>query len=178
MRVLVAFASRGGSTKEIAEFIGEKLRERNLETDVKDVLDADNLAAYDAFIIGSAVYYFHWLKQARQFVSKNRSVLSGKPVWVFSSGPTGRSETDRKGRNLREVSAPKESDDIREWIRPRDHHIFFGVFYADRMKGAAGMFSRWIPEEDQGDFRNWKEIEEWADGIASDLAGKAISASK
>lgn len=173
IRLLVAYASKGGSTKEIAEFIGTKLSEKNIETEVKNVNQVENIESYDAFVIGSAVYYFHWLKDARRFVSANHSILIAKPVWLFSSGPTGRSETDKKGRNLREVSAPKEMNEIRESINPRDHHVFFGAFFADRVKGAAGLFSRWIPEEEQGDFRDWDEIADWANGIADALVTEA-----
>ncbi len=174
MKVLVAYASKGGSTKEIAEFIGKNLSDSNIGTEVREVSSVENIENYDAFIIGSAVYYFHWLKEARKFVFRNRSILASKPVWVFSSGPTGRSETDKKGRNLREVSAPKEMNDIRESINPQDHHIFFGALFSDRIKGAAGMFSRWIPESEQGDFRNWNEIEAWTKGIASILTAQTL----
>lgn len=170
MRVLVAFASKAGSTKGIAEFIGNKLSERGITADVREVSSVEGVADYDAFVIGSAVYYYHWLKEAMKFVSRNSSVLVNRPVWIFSSGPTGTSETDKNGRNLREISGPKELDKIKELINPRDHRIFFGALFPDRLKGAAGMFSRWIPKDDQGDFRNWEEIEDWTNGIASALS--------
>lgn len=169
MRVLVAYASRAGSTKGIAEFIGEKLEEKGVQVDRRDVNSSVDLAAYDAFVIGSAVYQYHWLKEAKGFVSKNRAVLASKPVWVFSSGPTGPSATDKKGRDLREADAPKEMEEIRDSIHPRDHHIFFGAFFPDRIRGAMGLFARMAPKEGQGDFRNWGEIGAWADGIASAL---------
>jgi menaquinone-dependent protoporphyrinogen oxidase len=169
MRILVAYASRAGSTRGIAEFIGEKLGEKGLQADVKGVSSSIDPGAYDAFIIGSAVYQYHWLKEAKEFVSKNRAVLAVRPVWVFSSGPTGRNPTDKKGRDLKEVDAPKERDEIGESIHPRDHHIFFGAFYPDRIKGAMGFFARMAPKEDQGDFRNWPEIEAWTNDIASSL---------
>jgi len=170
MRVLVAYASMMGSTKGIAEFIGEKLRARGAPTDVREVSSVENVGDYDAFVIGSAVYNHHWPKEAKEFVSRNRSILAGRPVWVFSSGPTGRSETDKKGRYLRETNAPKERDEVREWINPRDHRIFFGAFFADRLTGAMRLFAGAIPKDEQGDFRNWGEIEAWTNGIASALS--------
>ena len=170
LRVLVAYASRAGSTKGIAEFIGEKLRENGTQVDVSDVGSASDLDKYDAFVIGSALYMFHWMKEANQFVSKNQQILSSKPVWIFSSGPTGTNPTDKKGRDLRAVSGPKEIDELRESINPRDHHVFFGAFYPDRVKGATGWFGRFVPKEDQGDFRNWSEIEAWTNNIADTLS--------
>ncbi len=59
LRVLVAYASKTGSTKGIAEFIGEKLRKNGTLVDVSDVSSVGDLDGYDAFVIGSALYMFH-----------------------------------------------------------------------------------------------------------------------
>jgi menaquinone-dependent protoporphyrinogen oxidase len=171
MRVLVAYASRTGSTKGIAEFIGDKLKQSGIQVDVKDVGDVANISGYDAFVIGSAVYMNHWMKEARQFVEGNRPALSARPLWIFSSGPTGPRPTDSKGRDLRDpaISGPKEIDELRDAVHPRDHRVFFGAFHADRLKGMMGFFARATPKEDQGDFRNWAEIGSWAETIATTL---------
>ena len=126
MRVLVAYASRTGFTKGIAEFIGERLREHGTQVDVQGVDSVKNLAGYDAFVIGSALYTQHWLKEAKSFVSNNRALLCTRPVWLFSSGPVGTKTTDAQGRDLRDVSEPKEIDELREAVKPRDHRVFFG----------------------------------------------------
>jgi len=172
MKVLVAYASKAGSTREIAQFIAEKLRGHEVQADVQRVDSVKSLAGYDAFVIGSALYYYHWIKEAKQFVSQNRDVLASRPVWIFSSGPTGAKMTDKNGKDLKEVSGPKEIEELRAWVHPRDHAVFFGAFFADRMKGAAGLFARWIPKDEEGDFRNWSEIEGWANGIAEALQAR------
>ncbi len=169
MKVLVAYASKAGSTKGIAEFIGGKLRGHGIQVDVSGAGSIENVTQYDAFVVGSAVYQYHWLKEGKEFVSKNRSVLAERPLWAFSSGPTGTKDTDSKGRNLLEVSGPKEIVDLKEWVHPRDHRVFFGAFFPDKLTGAVGWFARRVPKDQVGDFRNWKEIEAWADGIASAL---------
>ena len=109
MRVLVAYASKHGSTKGIADFIGEKLRQAGLQADVFDVGHAENLGDYDAFVIGSAVYMYHWQSEATKFVSRNKPILSSRPVWLFSSGPVGKERRDAKGRDLLDplVCGPK-----------------------------------------------------------------------
>src|SRR5579875_700670 len=128
MKVLVAFASKHGSTKGIAEFIGEEIREKGLQVDVLQVDQLKNIEHYDAFIIGSAVYMHHWMKEAIKFVSRNKSILSTRPVWLFSSGPVGKEKKDAKGRDLLDplVSGPSEIEDLKKEIKPIDHHIFFG----------------------------------------------------
>lgn len=59
MKVLVAYASKHGSTKSIAEFVGEKLQQEGIQAEVQEVRTVRNAADYDAFVIGSAVYMFH-----------------------------------------------------------------------------------------------------------------------
>jgi menaquinone-dependent protoporphyrinogen oxidase len=177
MKVLVAYASRAGSTKGIAEFIGDRLQKSGIQSEVNDVGAVGNISGYDAFVIGSALYMYHWLKEARKFVEKHRAALAARPVWIFSSGPTGRKPTDSKGRDLKETSGPKEIDELRKSLNPRDHRVFFGAFYADRIKGAMGLFARATPKEDQGDFRNWDEIGAWVDTIATALKSAPSKAS-
>jgi menaquinone-dependent protoporphyrinogen oxidase len=176
MKVLVAYASRTGFTKGIAEFIGEKLRGRGMQVDIEAVDSVKGPGEYDAFVIGSAVYNFHWLKEAKSFVSNNRALLCTRPVWLFSSGPVGTKTVDAQGRDLRDVSGPKEIDELRETTKPRDHRVFFGGLDGNRLTGAMGFMYRMARRSQaaresmpEGDFRNWREIESWANGIADAL---------
>ena len=177
MRVLVAYASKYGSTRGIDDFMGEKLRQREIEADVKGVNDIEDLAPYDAFVIGSAVYMYHWMKEGKQFVLKNRKALSARPVWLFSSGPVGKEAKDAKGRDLREVSGPKELDELRDAVKARGHHVIFGAFYGSRLTGMHALGYKMARKSKEareampeGDFRDWKEIEAWAAGISGSLA--------
>ena len=178
MKVLVAYASKYGSTKGIAEFVGEKLRARGLQADVKEVTSAGEAGGYDAYVVGSAVFMFHWMKEAKQFLSKNQGTLSSRPVWLFSSGPVGTSRTDAKGHDLLDVSVsgPKEIDELRRLVNMRDHRIFFGALDGTKLTGATGFMYRMARRSEEaresmpeGDFRDWKEIEGWADSIAGSL---------
>lgn len=176
MKVLVAYASKSGSTKGIAEFIGKKLRGLGLDAEVSDVSQVGDAGAYDAFVIGSAVFMWHWMKEARSFISKNRAVLSERPVWLFSSGPVGSKPTDEKGRDLLEVSGPSELEELKQMSNPRDHRVFFGALFPEQLTGTVGFLynmarrSRTARESmPEGDFRDWKQIEAWASFIADTL---------
>jgi len=176
MKVLVAYASKSGFTKGIAEFIGQGLRGRGMTADVGEVSAVHDARDYDAFVIGSAVYMFHWAKEAKRFLSQNGPLLESQPVWLFSSGPVGTKTTDAKGRNLLEVSGPNDIDELRQSIKPRDHKTFFGGLDGSRLKGATGLVYRMMRRSEaareampEGDFRDWKEIEAWANGIADAL---------
>jgi len=178
LRVLVAYASKAGSTKGIAEFIGEKLRQKGLQVDVQEVGSVKNAGEYDAFVIGSAVYMFHWQKEATKFVSRNKSLLAGRPVWLFSSGPVGKDKKNAKSQDLLDpsVSGPRELEELRKEVQPRDHKVFFGALDGSRLTGLTGLGYRMARRSQaardampEGDFRDWNEIEAWALGVAGAL---------
>ena len=89
MNILVTYASKYGATQEIAEKIGEVLRQAGLQVDILPVASIRNLAAYEAVSLGSAVYIGKWHKEAETFLRTNEKILAERPVWLFSSGPTG-----------------------------------------------------------------------------------------
>ncbi len=169
MNVIVVYASRYGSTRGIAEFIAEELREHGVQAEARSVDANPNPGEYDAAVIGSAVYMEHWLKDAAEFVRRNRTVLAERPVWLFSSGPLklepGTSPDDPE-------LEPKEIGEFREIIHPRDHRVFFGALDPGRL-GFAHRALRKLPAArkllPEGDFRNRDDIEAWAGGIARTL---------
>lgn len=182
MKVLVAYSSKYGSTKGIAEFIGEKLAQQGLQVDVREVDAVKDAGGYDAYVIGSALYMFHWMKEAKRFLSKNKGPLAKSPVWLFSSGPIGAKTTDAKGRDLLEVSGPKELDELKALVKPRDHQVFFGALDGSRLTGITGFTYRMARRSEaakesmpEGDFRDWKKIEAWATQIAEALKAGAAA---
>ena len=138
MSMLVAYASKHGSTQGIAERIAEKLTAVGQKAVASPVKAVGDLAGIDAFVVGSAAYHGHWQKEAAEFVRGNRAVLADRPVWLFSSGPLGTEATDAKGRDLREAAEPKEIAEFREAIRPRDHRVFFGALIPPRSRSPSG----------------------------------------
>lgn len=176
MRILVAYGSKYGATRGIAERIGEVLRGRGLDVAVQPVADVGDVTGYDAFVIGSAAYFGSWLKEATAFVRRNRAVLASRPVWLFSSGPTGTETTDAKGRDVREVNVPKEIAEFTAAITPRDHRVFFGAAHL-RNLGLLGRLLAKMPFPGmEGDFRDWADIQSWAESIARELTPVAADA--
>jgi len=178
MRVLVAYASKTGGTKGIAEALGERLRNRGLQAEVLDISAIRDASGYDAFVVGSAVYMFHWMKEAKQFLSHNKRTFVGKPVWLFSSGPVGTDKVNAKGQDLLDtmVSGPKELGELREATNFRDHKVFFGVLDGSKLTGVTGMMYRMARRSEEakksmpeGDFRDWNEVGAWASAIADSL---------
>jgi menaquinone-dependent protoporphyrinogen oxidase len=165
MSVLVTYASRLGSTKEIAERIAARLRDQGIDTTISSVETKPSVTTFDAVVIGSALYAGHWLDGARRFVRDNEAALRARRVWVFSSGPVGKWASP-------EPSPPGEVLDLVAAIDARDHRVFAGALDAWTIDDADFPFierviaKRFVPK---GDFRNWPEIETWADEIAHEL---------
>jgi len=173
MSVLIAYASKHGSTEGIAERIGETLTAAGQEAVVRSVKAVDDLSGYDAFVIGSAAYIGSWLKEATEFVRRNQAILASKPVWLFSSGPVGTSTKDAQGRDVVAAAEPKEFVEFKEAIKPRGTRVFFGAVdpsalgFSERIVRRMPAVRALLPE---GDFRDWKAIEAWAQSIAQELA--------
>ena len=179
--VLVAYATRHGSTRGIAERIAERLRARGLEADTRPASEVRDASRYDAFVVGGAAYMFHWLGDATSFVERNRALLADRPTWLFSSGPLGTDTLDKEGRPVLETTVPKEFPRLRELVRPRGARVFFGAMDpAARPIGIAERFVALMPAAREamprGDFRDWPAIEAWADEIAETLGAVAVPA--
>ncbi len=173
MKVAVVYASKHGFTKGIAEYIKDKIQQQGVQAELEEAAKLQNPGDYDAFVIGSAVYMGSWMKEARRFIKQNSTTLASRPVWLFSSGPIGPDEKDKKGRDPREVAVSQEEiAQLKNLIGPRDHRVFFGGLDSSKI-GIGGWFIRRIPAAQkalvEGDFRNWNEIGDWAESIAKEL---------
>jgi menaquinone-dependent protoporphyrinogen oxidase len=163
--VLVAYATKHGATAKIAEKIGEVLRATGLGADVLPVARAGDLPAYRAVVLGSAVYVGQWRKEAAAFLKSNEKAFAGRPVWLFSSGPTGEGDALKLMKGWR---LPAALEAVVDRIKPRDVVLFHGAMELTPL----GPIERWIigkVKAPLGDFRDWKAIASWADGIAAAL---------
>lgn len=161
MTVLVAYASKHGSTQGIAERITEKLGQMGKQAEARQVDTVKDLGSYEAFVIGSAIYYGSWMKEATEFVHRNQAALAGRPVWLFSVGPLGTEVKDAEQQ-------PKEMAEFQETIKPRDHRVFFGALDHNRLSFTERMVVKAV-RGPEGDFRDWQAIDAWAESIARDL---------
>jgi menaquinone-dependent protoporphyrinogen oxidase len=159
--VLIAVASKHGSTVGIGEAIADELRQKGLQAVCVGISEVPDLGQYDAYVIGSAIYAGHWLKSARQFVLDNVDTLQTKPSWLFSSGAIG--------------DPPRPSDEqvdqIDEFMvrtASIDHRIFDGSLAEDKLDIAERLLIKTL-RVTYGDYRKWDQIKSWADDIASHL---------
>jgi menaquinone-dependent protoporphyrinogen oxidase len=164
MRILVAYASKMGSTAEIAEAVAATLRGDSNEVDCVPAGEVTDLGSYDAVVLGSAVYAKRWRGDARHFLRKHRKALASKPFWVFSSGPVGDPADDAPNW----TEPPKVVAKVNE-LGGRGHVVFGGSVPAEPEGFVAKSMAKNIPPEFR-DRRDWDEIKAWAQAIAAELA--------
>jgi menaquinone-dependent protoporphyrinogen oxidase len=167
-KVLVAYASKYGATKEIAEKIGLVLKEAGHAVDVLPADKVSGLAAYGAVVLGSAVYIGGWRKPAAKFLRANEKTLADKMVWLFSSGPTGQGDPVELVQGWR---FPKALQHIADRVKPLDIALFQGAAFPEKLSG----IGRWMMKKVKaplGDFRDWNAITVWAGTIAAKLKEK------
>ena len=170
MKAVVTYASRYGSTKEIAEFIAEHLRQCGVSAEARSVEAVSNPEDYDALVVGSAVYMQHWMDPAVKFVRKHQAILARRHLWLYSSGPLELPPGIVVKNNLDII--PKEIPEFQEALKPHDHRIFFGVLDPKKLSikhRALRKLPAARPLFPEGDFRKWDEIKLWAVDIAQAL---------
>lgn len=165
-RALVAYASRKGATKGVAQRIAAGLTERGVPTELRPVEEVRDPSVYDAIVFGGAVYNQAWPQEGRDFVLRNVDALSAAETWLFSVGSFGDSRRIFGSAVRRE---PKGIEQLQARIEPRDYRVFAGVVEAAQWPLPERMFFRALGGR-YGDNRDWAAIDAWAQRIADSLA--------
>ena len=164
MKVLVAYASKRGSTAEIAAAVAKTLSEAGLEVDCLTSDEVSDVSPYDAVVLGSAVYMKRWRGDAKHFLRKHSKQIAERPLWVFSSGPVGDPDQEE---NPDWLEPPKIVKKV-EKLGARDHVVFGGRLPAEPHGPMEKAMVTGVPVEFR-DRRDWDQIRSWAEEIASKL---------
>ena len=163
MNVLVTAASKYGATAEIAEAIGLAVAEGGAAVSVRPVEDVTSLEGFDAVVIGSAVYAGHWLRPAKDFVDRHAAALSGRPVWLFSSGPIG--------DPLKPKEEAVDANPMLMTTHAREHRTFAGKLNRNTLSFTDRAIATAL-RAPEGDFRDFDEIRAWGRSIGAALIGQ------
>jgi menaquinone-dependent protoporphyrinogen oxidase len=156
-RILVVYASRTGSTREVAETIAGVLREQNLETEVHSVQEVKELSPYFAVVLGSAARWSRLYAEAVSFVKKHRSALQKMPVAVFLSCTTMNESTEKNRETALGYLQP-----ITSQISALSVGLFAGKFDPAAFGGLMGKMMKNVKAEDH---RDWEAIRSWASSL-------------
>jgi menaquinone-dependent protoporphyrinogen oxidase len=164
-KLLVAYASRCGSTGEVAEAIGEVLNGGGAAVDVRLAKEVADLGPYQAVVVGSAIRAGQWLPEAAKFVKAHRERLGRIPVAFFVVCLTMQKDTEESRRE-----AAAYLDPIREMVSPVDVGLFAGAMDYSKLPFLLRLVMKAMKAE-EGDFRDWEAIRHWATNLRPLLAG-------
>jgi menaquinone-dependent protoporphyrinogen oxidase len=160
--VLVTYATRYGSTQEVAEAVAATLRERGLEVDLQPMQQVRTLDQYRAVVLGAPLYMFHWHKDALHFLSQHRAALTARPVAIFALGPFHTDEKEFQGsREQLEKELAKFP-----WLTPGAITIFGGKFDPEKLTFPHNLVPA-LKKMPASDVRDWTAIHAWASDLVA-----------
>jgi len=169
-RILIAYASRCGSTGEVADAIGRVFSETGACVDVLRVGNVRDLAPYRAVVVGSAVHSDQWLSEASGFVIRNQEALGRLPVAYFLTCLTLTRPTEENRLKALRFVDPLHRDAPQ--VTPIATGLFAGVLDYDKFSFMMRMVMKIKMKErgmDEGDYRDWPSIRSWAGDLAPRL---------
>ena len=158
--VLIAYATKHGSTREVAETVAAELKELSLAVELGELRKVRGLNGYRSVVIGAPLYMGRWHKDARRFLKRHHKALAAMPVAVFALGPLKLTEEDVAGSRAqldRALALVPE-------LRPATVEVFGGVIDPANLRFP---FNR-MPA---GDARDWDAIRAWARSLPGELGG-------
>ncbi|WFN35855.1 flavodoxin domain-containing protein [Methanomicrobium antiquum] len=161
-KVLVAYATRYGSTKDIADKIAQILTEDGYDADSKNILDITQTDEYGAVIAGSAIQMGKWLPEAKDFMQTFKSHLNRVPLFVFSCGITLNKPDENVIRK-----AYFSTDEIKQYVSPKETGLFAGKLDTSLLSDSDKDLVV-LAKPECGDFRDYDEVKKWVLKIESE----------
>lgn len=173
IKILVAYASRTGSTAGVAEEVGKILSGHGFQVDVLEMQKVNDISVYQAVVLGSAIQNRQWLPEAVEFVRTHQSDLAAKPCAMFTLCLT---LTMKNGESFRPAIMDWIAP-VRRVVHPVSEGLFPGVLDISKIPGAGDrlkfrisvLFGVWK----EGDHRDWDAVRSWAGGLAQKLEAGA-----
>lgn len=162
--ILVAYATRYGSTQEVAEAVAATLREHELAVDVQRMSDVPSLDGYDAIVLGAALYMNRWHTDALRFVERHRNALTQRPVAIFALGPVHDRSVEKEWLDAR-AQLDQELAKY-PWLTPVAVEILGGRFDPSKLRFPLNVFAGKAPASDA---RDWTAIRAWANELVAKL---------
>ncbi len=163
-KIIVAYATRTGSTAEAADRIARRLCAAGMSAQARPVAEVTSLDGYSAAILGSAVRYSAWLPEMTVFMSTHRDALSAMPVAFFTMHMLALGDDPAAVAERAKYTAK-----ARDLVTPTDEAFFEGMIDPARLSFLDRLAVRLV-KSPVGDRRDWDRIAGWVDSLAPRLA--------
>jgi menaquinone-dependent protoporphyrinogen oxidase len=162
--VLVGYATRNGSTQEVAEAIAATLRKNGHEVDIMPIRNVRTLAGYRMLVLGAPLYMFRWHKDAKAFLSRHQKAFKELSVAVFAMGPFH--DEEKEWQDVR-TQLDRELAKF-PWLTPVANKVFGGKFDPAKLRFPLNFIPA-MRQMPASDIRDWAAIHEWASALAKKL---------
>jgi menaquinone-dependent protoporphyrinogen oxidase len=152
-KILLTYGTVAGSTKEVAQVIGEEMQNAGALVEIKPVEDVKSVEGYDGLVVGSAVRMFHLLGKTRRFLRKHKKALANLPVAFFVVCLTMGKETPENIEKAKSYAKP-----MLEIKKAVSLGLFGGCIDHEKLTDFFGKSMKGVPEQDH---RDWEKIREW-----------------
>jgi menaquinone-dependent protoporphyrinogen oxidase len=165
-KILVTYATRYGSTREVADIIAATLREDALEVETQPMREIQTLENYSGIVLGAPLYIGRWHKDAHKFLIRHQPILVKHPVAIFALGPIGTDEDEMRGA---QEQLDKELAKY-PWLKPAAVEMFIGKYDPAKLSFAHKLLAILpaspLHQLPASDLRDWDTIHHWADHVA------------
>jgi len=166
-KILVAYATKCGSTAEISSAITESLCAGGLSVELKRANNVKNIDDYQGVVLGTAIYMSSPLKEASDFIERFGNQMSDIPFALFDVCLTMKEATTENQRVA--LDYLKSISDV---ISPIKTGAFSGRIELASLPPLYRMFAQADNEGilAEGDYRDWKAINDWGEELGVVLA--------
>jgi menaquinone-dependent protoporphyrinogen oxidase len=164
-KVLVGYATRNGSTQEVADKVAAAFREQGFEVDLLPLRKVRTVLGYRMLVLGAPLYMFRWHKDALAFLSRHLESLKKQSVAVFALGPFHDEEKEWK-----EIRAQLDKELAKyPGLNPVAHEVFGGKFDPANLRFPMNLIPA-LKKMPASDIRDWDAIRAWAGSLASKIS--------
>jgi menaquinone-dependent protoporphyrinogen oxidase len=151
MKVLVVYATKNGSTTDVAQEIMLRLREYGCSVEIQPSKNVRSVKEFDCLVVGAPIYSGRWLSGAHRIL-KQVSKLGpdqSPAIAVFALGP-------------------RRDEGPENWIVPRAQFDRALGKHPSVVPVSTALFGGADPpkKSPRRDIRDWDKIKSWADELA------------
>lgn len=168
--ILVTWATRCGSTAEVATSIVATLRAGGLEVACRPVRDVQTLESYGAVVLGIPLYMAQLHSDGRRFLAEHCQELAARPVALFVLGPVHDKEEEFAAARRQLAKQLQKFP----WFAPVSREIFGGRWDPAKLRFPWNLIPA-MKNVPANEARNWTAIHAWAEALRDKLAAPELA---